>query len=302
MKNKNLFYGITFIVAILFYPHIYSFEYLAQKSTLLYHRLFNSAYRYWFSNLRIFRASDRYKSSSKSVELLKYPQLNRYLHFFDQSKTSSTLDVPHSLIIVSGKSRSGKTFLIDAFAQELVNNNNNIKVLMPEVTSAINTQTIGFVHPTAQAFAPCIFVLTSFNTQKLIQRNAPEQLENFMNTMCAPLHAHSSQRVLYIIETSDCHLEALKELLVGYQPMIIELQFPNYQERLEHVTKLLVSYNTPQDDLADFCAQLTDGLSFSHITYLLDKCRVNGQINGTHINKKLVQELYTKHIRPSLTE
>ena len=221
---------------------------------------------------------------------LVYPHL-KYIK--DPERWDANELIPPTGILLTGPTRSGKTFFAKAICGELHKQNpdKNIRFVTIDAHD-IKEQGIFYWLGLAKMFAPCVVFIDEIDLLGLQRNQDKTLLADFLQALSGIADKDPKKQVIVIGTTNKPENIDTAMLQSGRLALEIRFKYPNLKERKEFISKRLEKFaidpNVFEIDI-DKLAHETSDKSFEDIKLMLDTAFIHVGIKGQIISQNIFE-------------
>jgi len=266
------------------------------------------------------KEADRLEDKAQKVrfsDIHGHEEIKRYFQFLvDYLKDSETHDRqgirPSRGILCIGDTRTGKTFCVEAFFEEIRQmqlSTGQLDKYTLWKPSVLEIQVYGMtkILQAAKAKAPCILFIDEIDLLELQRRGENRTLSEFLTAMGDTVNSEDSKRQVFVIAATNCP-ETLDKALrqPGRFGKELRFEYPNYKDRLHFITAKVSEFILPdQKDQFNLekLAHYTHNKSYESMNLVIKdamlKAKIdnNGELTQQHLEQALEENIF--HIIPS---
>jgi cell division protease FtsH len=280
-------------------------------------------FQIWLNNAKggaYIKEADRLENKAKKVrfeDVHGQTEIKRYFKFLvdylEDSETHERQGIrPSRGILCIGDTRTGKTFCIEAFLEEVnqmlirTGQIHKYSLIKPSVLR-IQIEGMESILRNARAKAPCILFIDEIDLLQLQRNGENRTLSEFLTAMGDAVNSEDPKKQIFIIAATNCP-ETLDKALrqPGRFGKELRFEYPNYTDRLEFITEKVKEFILPEQEKEFCCEKLalyTDNKSYESINLFIKdamlKAKIgnNGQLTQTYLEHALEENIF--HIIPS---
>jgi ATP-dependent Zn protease len=221
---------------------------------------------------------------------LVYPHL-KYIK--DPERWDANEQTPPTGILLTGPTRTGKTFFAKAICGELHKQNPDKTIRFFSITAHdIKAEGIDSIMRLAKLFAPCVLFIDEIDLLGLQRDKDKTLLADFLAAMSGIADKDPKKQVIVIGTTNKPENmdEALRQS--GRLALEIRFKYPTLKERIDYITKRLEKFAIdPEIFEIDInkLARETHGKSFEDIKLMLDMAFIHIGIKGSVISQNILE-------------
>lgn len=221
---------------------------------------------------------------------LVYPHL-KYIK--DPERWDANEQTPPTGILLTGPTRTGKTFFAKAICGELHKQNPDKTIRFFSITAHdIKAEGIDNIMRLAKLFAPCVLFIDEIDLLGLQRDKDKTLLADFLAAMSGIADKDPKKQVIVIGTTNKPENmdEALRQS--GRLALEIRFKYPTLKERTDYITKRLEKFAIdPEIFEIDInkLAKETHGKSFEDIKLMLDMAFIHIGIKGSVISQDILE-------------
>ena len=280
----------------------------------------------WLNNAKggaYIKEADRLEDKAKKVrfeDVHGQTEIKRYFKFLvdylEDSETHERQGIrPSRGILCIGDTRTGKTFCIEAFLEEVnqmlirTGQIHKYSLIKPSVLR-IQIEGMESILRNARAKAPCILFIDEIDLLQLQRNGENRTLSEFLTAMGDAVNSEDPKKQIFIIAATNCP-ETLDKALrqPGRFGKELRFEYPNYTDRLEFIASKVKEFILPEQEKEfnyEKLALYTDNKSYESINLFIKdamlKAKIgnNGQLTQTYLEHALEENIF--HIIPSHTK
>lgn len=221
---------------------------------------------------------------------LVYPHL-KYIK--DPERWDANDQTPPTGILLTGPTRTGKTFFAKAICGELHKQNPDKTIRFFSINGHdIKAEGIDNIMRLAKLFAPCVLFIDEIDLLGLQRDKDKSLLADFLSAMSGIADKDPKKQVIVIGTTNKPENmdEALRQS--GRLALEIRFKYPTLKERVDYITKRLEKFAIdPEIFEIDInkLARETHGKSFEDIKLMLDMAFIHIGIKGSVISQNILE-------------
>lgn len=253
-------------------------------------------------------------------DIYGHDEIKRYFKFLvDYIEDSETHDRqgirPSRGVLCIGDTRTGKTFCINAFLEEVnqmlirTNQIGKFRLIKPSVLK-IKIDGMEKILQHARRNAPCILFIDEIDLLDLQRTGENRTLSEFLTAMSEAINTIDSKKQVFIIAATNCP-ETLDKALrqPGRFGKELRFEYPNFKDRFNFIESKVSEFILPnQKELFDFekLSHYTNNQSYEAINLFIKdammKAKIdnNGELTQQHLETALEEDIY--HIIPACTK
>lgn len=280
-------------------------------------------FRIWLNNAKggaYIKEAARIEDKAKKVrfqDVHGQTEIKRYFKFLvdylEDSETHERQGIrPSRGILCIGDTRTGKTFCIEAFLEEVnqmllrTGQIHKYTLIKPSVLR-IQFEGIESILRHAKAKAPCILFIDEIDLLMLQRNGENRTLSEFLTAMGDAVNSDDPKKQIFIIAATNCP-ETLDKALrqPGRFGKELRFEYPNYSDRLEYITEKVKEYILPEQEKEfnfEKLALYTHNASYESMNLFIKdamlKAKIdnNGNITQSHLERALEENVF--HIIPA---
>lgn len=277
---------------------------LVKKMTIWFNRLKGGSYRKVAEKYDEFLPSTNFDDiiGLEYAKSLVYPHL-KYIK--DSERWDADQLTPPTGILLTGPTRSGKTFFAKAICGELHKQNpdKNIRFLTIDGHD-IQEKGIAMWLGLAKMFAPCVLFIDEIDLLGLQRTENKALLSDFLQALSGISDKDPKKQVIVIATTNKP--ENIDKALVqgGRLALEIRFEYPTLAERKAYILKRLDQFAIdPQAFEIDLekLGRETSGYTFEDIKSMLDAAFISIGIKGESISQQQLESALDSQIRKIIT-
>ncbi len=250
-------------------------------------------------------------------DIYGHDEIKRYFKFLvdylEDSETHDRQEVrPSRGILCIGDTRTGKTFCINAFLEEVnqmlisTNQIGKFRLIKPSVLK-IKIDGMEKILREAKAKAPCILFIDEIDLLDLQRTGENRTLSEFLTAMSDAINSLDSRRQIFIIAATNCP-ETLDKALrqPGRFGKELRFEYPNFKDRLHFIKSKVFEFIFPDQEKffnIEKLANYTNSQSYEAMNLFIKdammKAKIdnNGELTQPHLESALEEDIF--HIIPA---
>ncbi len=250
-------------------------------------------------------------------DIYGHDEITRYFKFLvnylEDSETHDRQEVrPSRGILCIGDTRTGKTFCINAFLEEVnqmlisTNQIGKFRLIKPSVLK-IKIDGMEKILREAKAKAPCILFIDEIDLLDLQRTGENRTLSEFLTAMSDAINSHDSRRQIFIIAATNCP-ETLDKALrqPGRFGKELRFEYPNFTDRLHFIKSKVFEFIFPDQEKffnIEKLANYTNNQSYEAMNLFIKdammKAKIdnNGELTQQYLESALEEDVF--HIIPA---
>ncbi len=280
-------------------------------------------FRIWLNKAKggaYLKEADRLEDKAKKVrfdDVHGQTEIKRYFKFLvdylEDSETHERQGIrPSRGILCIGDTRTGKTFCIEAFLEEVnqmllsTGQIHKYTLIKPSVLR-IQFEGMEKILHDAKAKAPCILFIDEIDLLQLQRSGENRTLSEFLTAMGDAVNSDDPKKQIFIIAATNCP-ETLDKALrqPGRFGKELRFEYPNYTDRLQFISDKVKEFILPEQEKEfnfEKLALYTHEKSYESMSLFIKdamlKAKIdnNGQLTQAHLEHALEENIF--HIIPS---
>ncbi len=266
------------------------------------------------------KEADRIDEKTEKVrfdDVHGHDEIKRYFQFLvnylEDSETHDRQGVrPSRGILCIGDTRTGKTYCINAFLEEVnqmllsTGQIGKFRLIKPSVLR-IKIEGMERILREAKAKAPCILFIDEIDLLDLQRTGENRTLSEFLTAMGDAVNSNDSKRQIFIIAATNCP-ETLDKALrqPGRFGKELRFEYPNFKDRIHFIRSKVKEFILPEQEQSfDFekLAHYTNEQSYEAMNLFIKdammkaKINNNGELTQQHLESALEENIF--HIIPA---
>ncbi len=278
---------------------------------------FEKKFRVWMNKAKggsYTKEADRIDEKVEKVrfkDIHGHEEIKRYFKFLvDYLEDSETHDRqgirPSRGILCIGETRTGKTFCINAFLEEVnqmlisTGQIGKFRKITPSVLK-IKIDGMERILQEAKAKAPCILFIDEIDLLDLQRTGENRTLSEFLTAMSDAVNSNDSRRQIFIIAATNCP-ETLDIALrqPGRFGKELRFEYPSFNDRLNFISTKVKEFILPEQEsefnfekLAHYTAKQSYEAMNLFIKDAMMKAKIdnNGQLTQQHLEAALEEDI-----------
>lgn len=234
---------------------------------------------------------------------LVYPHL-KYIK--DPERWDANDQTPPTGILLTGPTRTGKTFFAKAICGELHKQNPDKTIRFFSINGReIKEMGIERIMQMAKLFAPCVLFIDEIDLLGLQRDKDKALLADFLSALSGIADKDPKKQVIVIGTTNKPENIDTAMLQSGRLALEIRFKHPTLKERAEYITKRLEKFGIEPkifDINIDKLAKETHGKSFEDLKLLLDMAFIHIGIKGSVISQDILEWSLDAQVRKIVTD
>lgn len=221
---------------------------------------------------------------------LVYPHL-KYIK--DPERWDANEQTPPTGILLTGPTRTGKTFFAKAICGELHKQNPDKSIRFITINGHdIKDMGIERILHLAKAFAPCVVFIDEIDLLALQRDKDKQLLQDFLSAMSGVMDKDPKRQVIMIATTNKPENMDTALLQSGRLALEVRFKYPSLSERINYISKRLEKFGIdPQifEINVEKLGKETHGKSFEDIKLMLDMAFIHIGIKGAVISQDILE-------------
>lgn len=234
---------------------------------------------------------------------LVYPHL-KYIK--DPERWDANDQTPPTGILLTGPTRTGKTFFAKAICGELHKQNPDKTIRFVTITAHdIKAEGIDNIMRLAKLFAPCVLFIDEIDLLGIQRDKDKGLLADFLQAMSGIADKDPKKQVIVIGTTNKPENIDSAMLQSGRLALEIRFKYPTLNERIEYINKRLEKFGIdPQifEINVEKLAKETHGKSFEDLKLMLDMAFIHIGIKGSVISQDILEWSLNTQLRKITTD
>lgn len=219
----------------------------------------------------------------------------------DPERWDASEIAPPTGILLTGPTRTGKTFLARAIQGEINKENPEKGVRFFALdANMLQSESIELWLHMAKLYAPCVIFIDEIDLLGLQRSSNAKRLSEFLQAMSGVLDKDPKKQVIIIATTNRPENLDTALLQNGRFGLEIRFQMPTCAERKEYILRELNKHAIDPESFGidlDYLTYQTEDCSYEDIKSMIDDAFISGSIRGEILNQDLFERSLDKKIR-----
>lgn len=273
---------------------------MRKKVSVLFNRLKGGSYRKIADGIEEIRPEVTFDNII-GLEYAKSMVRPHLKYIKDPERWDASEIAPPTGILLTGPTRTGKTFLARAIQGEINKENPEKGVRFFALdANMLQSESLELWLHMAKLYAPCVIFIDEIDLLGLQRSSNAKRLSEFLQAMSGVLDKDPKKQVIIIATTNRPENLDTALLQNGRFGLEIRFQMPTCAERKEYIERELNKHAIDPESFGidiDYLTYQTEDCSYEDIKSMIDDAFISGSIRGEILNQALFERSLDKKIR-----